>query len=218
VRLLLVVLVLAGCTPAKKSEAPRGKVSAEIADKGPRLVGNPPTVQIELPPRMTAALAESDSGYATLTPFDFVKEVVPGETTDGGWRYPYDGRQAPFAVIGDFDGDGRDDVALLQRSKDGPGIERPAARVVFVFDRAARARAEHAYSLRYFDLSPGAKTGFYLTRFPAGPFRIPDFGGSGDTARTVTFPNESVELSNYGKTAGAIGWVGEGFEFVQTGD
>ena len=217
-RALLVLLVLAtGCAkPAQ--EAPKGKVAPGIADRGPRLVGKPPTVQIELPPRMTAAMAESDSGYATLTPFDFVEQVVPGDPVAGAWKYPYDGRQAPFAVIGDFDGDGRDDVAMLQRSKDGPGPGRTPARILFVFDRAERPWAGHAYSLPHFDASAGAKTGFYLTRFPAGSIRVPDFGGSGDTARTVTFPNESIELSNYGKTARAIGWTGEAFESVQTGD
>jgi hypothetical protein len=78
---------------------------------GPHLVGNPPTVQIELPPRMTLALAADDTGFATLAPFEFVSALLPGPEAKGVWRYPYDGRQAPFAVIADFDGDERDEAS-----------------------------------------------------------------------------------------------------------
>jgi hypothetical protein len=216
VRLLLVLLLLAGCAPSKKSEAPRGKVSAEIADKGPRLVGNPPTVQIELPPRMTAALL-ADSGFVTLSPFDFVRQIAPGDTAAGAWHYPYDGRQAPFAVIGDFDGDGRDDVAMLQRS-DGPALMKAEGRVLVVFDRAGAPVAVTATSWNTRIAGEGRKSGFYLTRFPAGAFKVPDFGGSGDSARTVTLPHEGIEVSNYGKTAATYWWTGSTFESVTTAD
>ena len=193
---VLALVVLAGC--AQKQEVPRGKVAADVADKGPRLVGNAPTVQIELPPRMTQALAAGDSGYATLTPCDFVSEIVPGDATDGAWRYSYNAREAPFAVIADFDGDGSDDVALLQHSLD-------AGRVV-VAKAWERTTAGDT-----------GKSGFYLSLFRAGPYRVPDFGGSGiDT--TVTLAHEGIQVSNYGKAATTYYWTGDKFASVATGD
>jgi len=211
VRLLLALLLLGGCARSEKAEAPRGKVSAEIADQGPHLVGNPPTVQIELPPRMTLALAGSDTSFTTLTPFDFVHEIAPGSNVEGAWGYPYDGRQSPFAVIADFDGDGRDDVALLQRSAS-------AGRVVVVFDRADAPRVETAKQWSRMTAGDTGKSGFYLSRFPAGPYKVPDFGGSGDTSRTVTLAHEGIEVSNYGKAATTYWWTGEKFDSVTTAD
>jgi hypothetical protein len=216
---LILLVVLSGCAkPAP--EPPKGKVSAEVADQGPRLVGNPPTVQIELPPRMTQALARGDTAYATLSPFDFVPEIVPGDTASGVWRYPYDGRQAPFAVIGDFDGDERDDVAILQRLTE-PSLMHPSmegGRVVFVFDRMTGAVAVTATSWNFPAAGKGGKSAFYMTRYPAGRHSLPDFGGSGADTRTITLPFESVEIANWGKTARVLAWTGEGFEAIQTAD
>jgi hypothetical protein len=213
--LVLAMVIAPGC--ARREEKPanpsaRGKVSAEIADQGPRLVGQPPTVQIELPPRMTTAIADvGPEGFATLSPFDFVKEIVPGDTTGGGWRYPYDGRQAPFALVADFDGDGRDDVALLQRSNEGGRVAvvldpRPAPRVFILRAWTNAATGETA------------KTGFYLTRFPAGRFKVPDYGGSGDTSQVAELAHEGIQVSNYGKAATTYYWSDGQFRSVTTGD
>lgn len=208
--LLIVLALLTGCGRTD-TPAPKGKVAAEVAERGPRLVGNPPTVQVELPPRMTQALAADDTSFTTLTPFDFVPDIVPGDTTQGAWRYPYDGRQAPSAVIGDFDGDGRDDVALLQRSHD-------AGRVVVVFDLADGPRVASAKTWNLSTAGEREKSGFYLTRWPKGPYRVPDFGGAGDTARHVDFAHEGINVSNFGKAATAYSWTGERFEPVTTAD
>jgi hypothetical protein len=207
--LYLTLLTTAGCARHDAaSPTPRGKVSAEIADKGPRLVGQPPTVALELPPRMTQALAADDTSFTTLAPFDFVKGIVPG---GNGWSYPYDLWQAPFALIADFDGDGRNDVALLQRSKS-------AGRVAVVFDAPERPRVALAKSWDRMTAGDAGKSGFYLTRFRAGPYRVPDFGGSGDSGRVVTLPHEGIEVSNYGKTATTYYWAGDRFESVTTAD
>lgn len=217
-RILLVLLLLAGCarTETRQAEAPRGKVSPEIADEGPRLVGNPPTVQIELPPRMTLALAADDTSFTTLTPFDFVPGINSRPDDEKGvWRYPHDERQAPFAVVADFDGDGRDDVALLQHSGQRSGS---AGRVVVVFDRAAGPQVATVREWNRMTAGEAGKSGFYVSRFPAGAFRVPDFGGSGDTSRTVTLPHDGIEISNYGKTATTYWWTGERFDSVTTGD
>jgi hypothetical protein len=207
---LAALALLAGCAP-KESPPRKGKVSAEIADTGPRLVGNPPTVQIELPPRMTQVLAEDDTSYSTLSPFDFVSDIVNADTTGGAWAYEYDGRQAPFPLIADFDGDGRDDVALLQRS--------PArGRVIAVFDVIDAPRLVFVTSWDRMRSGDAGKSGYYLSRFRAGPYKVPDFAGSGDTTSTVTIAHESIEVSNYGKTATTYYWTGENFESVTTGD
>ena len=212
-RLLIVLLLLAGCgrTETPQAEAPRGKVSPEVADQGPRLVGNPPTVQIELPPRMTRALAEKDTSFTTLTPFEFVHEISPGSTVKGAWAYPYDGRQAPFAVIGDFDGDERDDVALLQRSAS-------RGRVAVIFDRSYGPLVVIVKSWSRMTAGDAGKSGFYLARFPAGTLKVPDFAGTGDTSTTVTLLHEGIEVSNYGKAAMTFWWNRVAFESVTTAD
>jgi hypothetical protein len=216
--LILLLVLVTGCARRTETPTPRGKVSAEVADRGPRLVGNPPNLQIELPPRMTQALARSDSGFVTLTPFDFVADIVPGDTTSGAWRYPYDGRQAPFAVIGDFDGDGRDDVALLQRATESAPF-RADGRVVVVFDRASTPFAPTATSWNSRIAGGGVKCGFYLTRFRKGPFKPPDWVGAGDTSHTINMPYEGIEVSNFGKTAMTFWWTPEGdFDEVRTAD
>jgi hypothetical protein len=206
--LCLTLVITASCARHEETPVPRGKVSAEIAEKGPRLVGQPPTVALELPPRTTRALAADDTSFTTLTPFDFIADIVPGGK---GWSYPYDLRQAPFALIADFDGDGRNDVALLQRSKG-------AGRVAVVFDDVDGPRVVVAKSWDRMTAGDAGKCGFYLTRFRAGPFRVPDFGGSGDSGRVVTLEHEGIEVSNYGKTATTYYWNGHAFESVTTGD
>jgi hypothetical protein len=203
---------LLGCARSetkKQADSPRTKVSAEIADQGPRLVGQPPTVQIELPPRMTLALADENAGYTTLTPQDFVAEIVPG--TAGGWSYPYDDRQAPFAAIADFDGDGRSDVALLQRSNLG-------GRAAVVLDAQPAPRVVELRAWTNAATGESGKTGFYLTRFPAGRFKVPDYGGSGDTSQVADLAYEGIQVSAYGKAATTYYWTDGQFRSVTTGD
>jgi hypothetical protein len=211
--LILALLLVAGCARRDELNAPaRGKVAAEIADQGPRLVGQPPTVQIDLPPRMTAALAADVKSFTTLTPFDFAAEIVPGTS---GWSYPYDSLQAPFAVIADFDGDGRDDVALLQHNARG-------GRAAVVLDTAPAPRVLVLRSwvwnvLENSRSDPGPER-FYLTRFPAGRFRVPDFGGSGDTSQVADLAHEGVELAYFGKSATTYYWSDGAFRSVTTSD
>ena len=207
--LLLLLVLVGGC--AKPQETPKGKVAPEIADKGPRLVGNPPTVQVELPPRMTKELLATDPSFTTLTPFDFVKSIVPGDAGEGSWHYSYNGREAPFAVIADFDGDGNDDVALLQRSQ-------AKGRVVAILDRGDEPRVVLVKEWDRMTAGDAGKSGFYLSLFRAGPYKVPDFGGSGDTSKTVMLAHEGIEVSNYGKAATTYYWTDEHFESVTTGD
>jgi hypothetical protein len=205
----LALLLAAGCAQREEAEAPAGKVSAEIADQGPRLVGQPPTVQIELPPRMTLALADENAGYTTLTPHDFVAEIVPG--TAGGWSYPYDDRQAPFAAIADYDGDGRSDVALLQRSNTG-------GRAAVVLDAQPAPRVVTLRAWTNAATGESDKSGFYLTRFPAGRFKVPDYGGSGDTSQVAELAHEGIQVSAYGKASTTYYWSDGQFRSVTTGD
>ena len=196
--LCAVLLLAPGCarSDAPKANERRGKLSPEVVDAGPRLVGNPPTVQIELPQRMTATLAAADSGFVTLGPFDFVKDVASGSRSDGAWRYSYDGHQAPFALIADFDGDRHDDVALLQRSPE-------AGRVVVLFDRSDGVRAEIVKAWNRASADDLGKSAFYLTI----------------SNRLISSTGERlITLGNYGKTATTYSWSDLGFESVPLGD
>lgn len=213
--MVLALLLTAGCARPEEAAtpaSPRGKVSAEVAEQGPRLVGQPPNVALELPPRMTQALADEHTEFRTLTPPEFLDDIVPGKS---GWSYPYDSRQAPFAVIADFDGDGRMDVALLQQNVRG-------GRAAVVLDRTPAPRV---LVLRtwVWDVLPNTRSDpgpfrFYLTRFPAGRFRVPDFGGSGDTSQVADLAHEGVELSYFGKAATTYYWSDGAFRSVTTSD
>jgi hypothetical protein len=102
-------------------------------------------------------------------------------------------------------------VALLQRSA-------VAGRVVVVFDREYGPRVVTAKMWSRMTAGDAGKSGFYLSRFPAGSLKVPDFGGSGDTGRTVTLVHDGIEVSNYGKAAMTFWWNRAAFESVTTSD
>jgi hypothetical protein len=61
---------------------------------------------------MRLALYGHDPAFRILERRDFVPGVIKGD----GWEYPFDATQEPWAVLDDFDGDGRRDAAVLGRS------------------------------------------------------------------------------------------------------
>jgi hypothetical protein len=63
---------------------------------------------------MRLALYDYDHGFRILERRDFVAQVIKAK----GWDYPFDQAQEPWAVLEDFDGDGRRDAALLGTSGD----------------------------------------------------------------------------------------------------
>jgi len=94
---------------------------------GPRLVGSGPEKRLQLPSRLMDVLRAEQPGFETLRRADFApdsREPVAGIDSASA---------VPFAVIGDFDGDGRPDVAML-------GHVGSSRRIVVILDRRAAPR------------------------------------------------------------------------------
>ena len=212
----LLLIVLSGCRGRSETDSSSTPTAEDSTKEGeevrsgtaPSLTGAPPDVRIELPPRFGEALAADGSGFSTLGPTDSGPEILGGT---GRWSYPWTAREAPFAVIADFDGNGSKDVALLQRSE-GEG------RAVVVLDVPPRPRAVELRRWSRADAGEsGPLTSFYLRLHRAGLMRVPDFGGSGaDT--TVTLPREGIEVVAWGKAAKTYWYSNGRFESVTTAD
>ena len=207
VRAVLVITLsisMSGCRD--KSEVPPDP--AEVVDAGPSLTGTPPQVQALLPGSFTQALNAGGGSFVTVAPNEFSPMIVGGHG-EGAARWGE--REAPFAVLADFDGDGRRDAVLLQRSPDEGRVvavlnDLPKPRVVEL-RRWARTDAGDAPPL----------TGFYLRLHPAGMLRVPDFGGGGGDT-TVTLNHEGVEVVAYGQAARTYWYADGDFTSLTTAD
>lgn len=173
---------------------------------GPRLVGGPGEAELVLPPRLEAAATAGAAGYRLVDRDGLDPAIVAAGT---GWRYPWSDRQAPFAVIADLDGDGRDDVALLQKDAGG-------GRAVVVLDTRPVPAAHELHRWTNAALGESTTTRFYLVGYPAGRHVVPDLDGSGE--RTLQLPHGGVTLAYHGQAATTFHHANGRFERVTTGD
>jgi len=212
---LLIAATATGCgggTDTSSSRDPepdsaRDESPASPATGAPSLEGTPPEVRLVLPARFEEALPAGES-FTTLTPTDFGPEILRGT---GGFTYPWSAREAPFAVIADFDGDGRRDLTVLQRSA-------THGRAAVVLDAEPRPRVAELRRWARADAGDtGARSAFYLRLHPAGTMRVPDFGGTG-TDSTVTLAHEGVEVVAYGQAARTYWYDGGDFASIGTAD
>jgi len=173
----------------------------------PSLEGTPPIVRLVLPARFEEALS-AEASFSTLTSTDFGPEILQGT---GGFTYPWSGNEAPFGVIADFDGDGRRDVAVLQRSA-------THGRAAVVLDTQPRPRVVELRRWSRADVGETrALSPFYLRLHPKGTMRVPDFGGTGaDT--TVTVVHEGIEVVAYGQAARTYWYSNGNFTSLTTAD
>ena len=102
---------------------------------GPRIVGTGAERRLHLPPRLLDVLHAQQPGFETMRRADLAPD------SRDGFPGADESRIAPFAVIADFDGDRRPDVAML-------GRDREHRRIVVILDRAAGPRV-HAMAEDY---------------------------------------------------------------------
>jgi hypothetical protein len=212
---LLLLASTAGCGPGPDTSSSREPVAdsarQEVPDDAmsasPSLEGTPPEVRLVLPARFEEVLA-AEGSFSTLGPADFGPEILRGT---GGFTYPWSGTEAPFAVIADFDGDGRRDVAVLQRSA-------THGRAAVVLNTEPRPRLTELRRWARADAGDtGALSPFYVRLHPAGTMRVPDFGGTGaDT--TVTLAHEGIEVVAYGQAARTYWYSNGAFTSLTTAD
>jgi hypothetical protein len=132
-------------------------------------------LRLVLPPRFEQALAAEGPDFATLGFADFVPEVARAKT---GWNTPYSARQTPFAVVTDFDGDEKRDVALIQRSS-------THGRAVAVLD-GATPRVVELRRWAWNTGGSGGRTPFHLVAAPGSHTRPRGGRGPDANERIVT--------------------------------
>jgi hypothetical protein len=216
VLVLAMSLAMGGCqaksddvagTPA--SSAPTDSLQPiEPAGAGPTLSGTPPIVQPVLPASFEEALIAAGGSFVTVTPAEFSRQIVGGSS---GGAARWGDREAPFAVLADFDGNGRRDAVLLQRSPS-------EGRVVAVLNDLPKPRLVELRRWARADAGDtGPLTGFYLRLHPPGTLRVPDFGGGGGDT-TVTLTHEGVEVVAYGQAARTYWYADGDFTSLTTAD
>lgn len=176
----------------------------------PHLVGRPPDVRLVLPARMSLALERTGREFETLAVADFDSSVVGGLQ---GLSYVFAPNQAPFAVIGDFDGDRHWDVALLQQSAD-------EGRFVIVLDRESTPIVREVSRWQLRPQTIGEKHFEYLVRVAPGAYEIPTFAvdDSESEPQSLALENDAVESINSGKGARVYYFVDGRLETILTAD
>ncbi len=155
---------------------------------------------------MQSALTKDAEGFRICAPADFQREVV---NANPGWSYPWNRTQAPFAVIGDFDGDDRFDVVVLQCTE-------TESRLAVVFDSLPMPRViEFGRGKRLPDPWHGISE--YLQYVPSGEMTWPDFI-DGERDSTVFLEHAGFEVVMFEKAAITYIYENGRFREYVTGD
>jgi hypothetical protein len=189
--LLGAVLLLAGCGGAKDDPG---------RDAAPRFTGRPPVVRLDLPARMRDAMERAGPGFQDFAVADFDTFIWKSQP---GWSYDFDGLQAPFAVIGDFDGDGRRDAVVRQRSD-------TEDRTILVLDQAAGPTTTELYRAPSGPAARATPEWIYLVHVEPGAHVAMD--------TTVVLEHEGFEIGYLEKAAEMFYFTGGRLSSVATTD
>lgn len=189
----LVGVLLAGC--ASRSDEPTSRTSANEERT------------VILPPRISRALAASGRDFRTIDIARFDSLIV---SEDPEWPFQFDSRQSPSTVVGDFDGDGAEDAALLQESATESRfvivLDRSPVAEIVELERWPRTRAEQQFPMQEF-----------LARVPAGPYVIP-FYDVAPRETTLHLRNEAVSFIYFEKGAVLYYYENGRFQEIITAD
>jgi hypothetical protein len=164
-------------------------------------------VRLDLPARMRAALDALAPGFREMRVVDFDSTTWRPQP---GWEYPFDGRQALFAVLGDFDADGRNDVVVRQQS-------RTEVRTVVVLDAEPQPRTiEIGRGIRSPGESPGSEWIFLMVR-PPGTLELPSWE-TADAETTLVLTHDAFEVVYWEKGSMMYYWMNGRFEEFVTAD
>ena len=145
-RAILIPIVVAGLVA--------NVTRSECAIRGPVIAPSRGGFVLLLPPEMAAAVQRAVPGLQTETLLSYHADVQK--------YYPFTSRQAPWAVVGDFDGDGGQDVVLDGHAGDKCyrlcvwGRARPEVDTLSVRACADRAGGEGSISVLMY-VPPGKR-------------------------------------------------------------
>jgi len=122
-------------------------------------------------------------------------------------------KAVPQASFGDFDGNGRRDVALLLRSDQGADVKLVALRQVKADDWVGDEIATMPFSG---GLQSGY-SGYTIFLTPHAPGSVAFWTAGGKTGR-LELEHDGFELNYEGKASMLYYWTGERYATVQTGD
>lgn len=174
--------------------------SAAVQAQAPRFVGRAGTSHLWLPPDMLAALRAVDSAFAPYDDAEYRADLLS--------QYPADSHARPYAVIADFNGDGRRDVVM-----DGQNPRR-AARIVLLSSRSgfqALLLAEQPQAAG--TLGRGQRTVYLSYVAPGKIDSTPELEDS-----VLTLRHEAFEVGYWEQAAVVYYWNGGAFAQYVTGD
>jgi hypothetical protein len=171
--------------------------------QGPRFVGRPGTSHLWLPPDMLAALRATDSAFAPYDDAEYRADLLS--------QYPADAHARPYAVIADFNGDGRRDVVM-----DGQSPRR-TERIVLLSSRSgfqALLLAEQPETAGTATAPGKGQRTVYLSY--VAPGRIDSTPELEDSV--LTLRHEAFEVGYWEQAAVVYYWNGRAFAQYVTGD
>jgi hypothetical protein len=152
---------------------------------------------------MTAALRAWNEDFRPFRVDDFARRIrVPAE----GFRYEFNERQSPYAVLADFDGNGWRDAALY-------GVSGDSVHLVAVLDDSAAARVDRIESWPS-GFQERGKLDTFLWYVGAGRLSVP----WDDPDSTVTLSRPGIVLVYFEKAAITHYFSDGRWQSIVTGD
>jgi hypothetical protein len=173
-----------------------------VQAQGPRFVGRAGRSHLWLPPDMLAALRAMDSAFVPYDDAEYRADLLR-------W-YPVDAHARPYAVIADFNGDGRRDVVMEGQSP------RRTGRIVLLSSRAgfqALLLAEQPQAAPMATLSKGRRTVYLSYVAPGKIDSTPELEDS-----VLALRHEAFEVGYWEQAGVLYYWNGRAFAQYVTGD